>query len=252
MATSAFASIPEGGLHSRITTRLALRVVESDRAGRIVAFPKEADLCAQLGVSRSVLRESMKVLADKGMVEMKPRAGTRSKPRAAWRLLDPDILSWQAAAGPDAQFLKDLCEVRLAIEPTAAGFAAVRAADHELRRIATCLEERREAVGSPAIDRLIDLDLAFQAAVVEASHNPLLVQLSASIRGPFRVALALTSRFPASVRLGLEAHEILLESLRRHDPLGARRAAEEVVGLAMLAVEKGLRSARRPARKDTK
>jgi len=85
---------------------------------------------------------------------------------------------------------------------------------------------------------------------VEASHNPLLVQLSASIRGPFRVALALTSRFPASVRLGLEAHEILLESLRRHDPLGARRAAEEVVGLAMLAVEKGLRSARRPARKD--
>ena len=143
-------------------------------------------------------------------------------------------------------------EVRLAIEPTAAGFAAVRAADHELRRIATCLGERREAVGSPAIDRLIDLDLAFQAAVVEASHNPLLVQLSASIRGPFRVALALTSRFPASVRLGLEAHEVLLESLRRHDPLGARRAAEEVVGLAMLAVEKGLRSARRPARKDTK
>ncbi len=251
MATSSFVAIPEGRLHSRITTRLGLRVVEADRAGHIVVFPKEADLCAQLGVSRSILRESMKVLADKGMVEMKPRAGTRSKPRAAWRLLDPDILSWQAAAGPDARFLKDLCEVRLAIEPTAAGFAAVRAAGHELRRIESCLDERRKAAGPPDIGRLIELDLAFQAAVVEASHNPLLVQLSASIRGPFRVALALTSRFPASVRLVLEAHEAVLQALRRHDPLGARRAAEEVVGFAMLAVEKGLRSARRSARKDT-
>jgi len=133
-----------GRLHSRVTSLLAHRVIDSDRNGEIVTFPKEADLCLELGVSRTSLREAMKVLADKGMVEMKPKAGTRSKPRAEWRLLDPDILSWQAEVGADAQFLRDLCEVRLAIEPTAAGFAAVRATEEELARIEQCLEERRK------------------------------------------------------------------------------------------------------------
>jgi len=174
------------------------------------------------------------------MVAMKPRAGTHSKPRAAWRLLDPDILSWQAAAGADAAFVRDLCEVRLAIEPTAAGFAAVRATEDELERIESCLEQRRRAARLSAGERMIELDLDFQSAVVKASHNPMLVQLSASIREPFRMALALATRYRASVRLGLEAHETLLGSLRRRDPLGARHAAEEVVGLAMLAIEDSL------------
>jgi len=235
----------EGRLHPRVTSQLALAVIRSERAGRQVAFPKEADLCEQLGVSRSILRESMKVLADKGMVEMKPRAGTRSRPRSAWRLLDPDILAWQAALGPDPRFVRDLCEVRLAIEPTAAGFAAVRATAAELRTIEACLEARRRAAGHAAADALAELDLAFQSAVVDASHNQMLAQLSASIQEPFRAALKLASGYPASVRLGLEAHEVLVESLRRRDPLGARRAAEEVVGFAMLAVEKGLKGRRR-------
>jgi DNA-binding FadR family transcriptional regulator len=227
----------EGKLHARVTSQLARRVVESDRAGRVVGFPREADLCRQLGVSRSILRESMKVLVDKGMVEMKPRAGTHSRPRALWRLLDPDILGWQAEAGPDRQFLRDLCEVRLAIEPTAAGFAAVRATAGEIAAIEACLRERK-ATGRAKVARLADLDLEFQAAVVEASHNPLLAHLSMSIRKPFRAALAYISRIPAAVQLGLEAHEALVEALRRRDPVGARKAADEVVGLAMLAVER--------------
>lgn len=227
-----------GRLHPQVTSTLARHVIESERRGAVIAFPKEADLCLQLGVSRSILRESMKVLVDKGMVEMKPRAGTHSKPRSSWRLLDPEILSWQAELGPDPQFLRDLCEVRLAIEPTAAGFAAVRATDAEITSIEACLEERRKVSGQAKPERVIELDLTFQSAVVDACHNPLLAQLSASIRHPFHVALAYTSRFPAAVQLGLEAHEVLVDSLRRRDPLAARRAAEEVVGCAMLAVEK--------------
>ncbi len=249
--SAAFPVVMQGRLQPRVTAALARRVVESDRAGTVVAFPKEADLCRQMGVSRSILRESMKVLADKGMVEMKPRAGTHSRPRAEWRLLDPDILSWQAEMGPDPQFLRNLCEVRLAIEPTAAGFAAVRATDHEVASIESLLDERRKAAGRMRPERLIELDLGFQSAVVEASHNPLLVQLSSTIRSPFRVALAYTSRFPATVQLGLEAHEELVESLRRRDPMGARRAAEKVVGYAMLAVEKALKAEARTKAKET-
>jgi DNA-binding FadR family transcriptional regulator len=242
----------EGRLHPRVTSLLARRVIDAEKTGALLAFPREADLCRQLGVSRSILRESMKVLADKGMVEMKPRAGTHARPRAAWRLLDPDILSWLAQAGPDPRFLRDLCEVRLAIEPTAAGFAAVRASAAEIAAIEACLDERRHAARDARGDRLVELDLAFQSAVVEACRNPLLAQLSASIRQPFRAALAYTARFPATVQLSLQAQAALLDSLRRRDPLAARRAAEEVVGFAMLAVEKGLRAEARTQRKESR
>ena len=98
-------------LTTRVTRILAGRVMDQDRRGRPLVFPKEADLCLELGVSRTVIRESMKVLADKGMVEIKPRAGTRARPRSHWRLLDPDILAWQAESHPSAEFLRGLCEM---------------------------------------------------------------------------------------------------------------------------------------------
>lgn len=240
MTAPSVLSTSGGRLHARLTAQLAQRVIESDSKGRIITFPREAALCQELGVSRSILRESMKVLVDKGMVEMKPRAGTHSRPRTAWRRLDADILTWQAAQAPDQQFLRDLGEVRLAIEPTAAGFAAVRATSAEIRAIETCLDQRRKAADSMDLGTLIDLDMAFQAAVVEASHNGLLSHLCASIRGPFRVALTVAVQRSSSVRLGLDAHDVLVDSLRKRDPLAARRAAEDVVGLAMLAVESSL------------
>lgn len=229
-------------LHARVTGALARHVIDAERTQTRVAFPREADLCQQLGVSRTVLRESMKVLADKGMVEMKRRAGTRSRPRSEWHLLDPDILGWQAEAHPDAQFLRDLCEVRLAIEPTAAGYAAVRATQQEIEAIQGLLDAREAKTASSKADDIIQLDLSFHTAVVAASHNPLLEQLTSIIREPFRTALACTSRFRSTVELGLDAHHALVECLRRREPLGARRAAEKIVGLAMLAVEKAITS----------
>jgi GntR family transcriptional regulator, galactonate operon transcriptional repressor len=237
--------VSPGNLHQRTTRALARQILEAES---ILAFPKEADLCAQLGVSRTVVRESMKVLADKGMVEMKPRAGTRSRPHSAWNLLDPDILAWQAETRPAADFLRDLCEVRLAIEPTAAGFAAVRATPGEIETIARCLEARA-ACGRRSVEEIVDLDLAFHSAVVAASHNPLLAQLSDTIRTPIRMAFACTARYRSVVELGLEAHRHLLGCLRRRDPMAARKAAEEVVGLAMLAIEKVVQA--RPRKKSS-
>ena len=134
-------------LHDAVTRALALQVMRAEYASEQVDFPNEATLCQQLGVSRSILREAVKVVADKGLVEVRPRSGMRSKPRSTWNLLDPDILAWQATMLPDVRFLRDLCEVRLAIEPTAAGFAAVRATAEELSAIRTCLEKENQRRG---------------------------------------------------------------------------------------------------------
>ena len=226
-------------LHATVTRKLALHIIQSEREAGAVSFPNEADLGQQLGVSRTVLREAMKVLADKGMIEMRPKTGTRARPRVDWRLLDPDVLRWQAETSPDIRFLRDLAEVRLAIQPTAAGFAAVRATPEDLEAIEAALI-RREAVGRRgSAEAVSGADLDFHEAVVAASHNPLLVQLSQAIREPFRASLTIIVGTPVKAALGARAYRELLSALRRHDPVTARQAAEKAVGMAMIATEEG-------------
>lgn len=224
-------------LHDRVVRQIAMSLIEAERSDEPIVFPNETDLCSQLGVSRTVIREAMKVLADKGMVEIGPRVGTRARPRSEWRLLDADILAWQAEIHPDPRFLRDLCEVRLAIEPIAASFAALRASLEELEAIERCLERREAKIEAASFDEIIDLDLEFHTAIVTASHNSLFLQLDTVIRHPFRSALCCTSRLPDTLALGLEAHRNLGVALQRRDPLAARNASEQIVGIAMLAVE---------------
>lgn len=229
-------------LHGAVTRELALRIIESERKSELISFPNEADLSTQLGVSRTVVREAMKVLVDKGLVEMRPRAGTRSRSRENWNLLDPDILTWQAELAPDARFLRDLCEVRLAIEPTASGFAAVRATPDQLDQIAQELMAREALHDGASLEKIVDHDLRYFHAVIAASHNPLLINLHANIREPFRTTLLFTFRSTTTIALALKAQRDLFKALHRKDPVLASKAAERAVGVAMLAVEEKLKA----------
>lgn len=228
-------------LHDRVTRALALQVLGAERESRLLVFPNEADLCLQLGVSRSILREAVKVLADKGMVAVRQRLGTRANPRTAWNQLDPDILNWWAELGTDPQFLRELCEVRLAIEPTAASFAAVRGTQEEIEAIGRCLQQREAGLKAANLSMAVDLEIDFHAAVLAACHNPLLEQLSRAIRRPLRTALCYTTGLHTSDLLESAAHRQLFEAIRHHDALKARTTAEKVVGLAMLRVEDAIK-----------
>jgi DNA-binding FadR family transcriptional regulator len=162
--------------------------------------------------------------------------------RTAWKLLDPDILSWQAELTPDARFLRDLCEVRLAIEPTASGFAAVRATSEEMDEIARRLMIRGALAHDAPLESVVDLDMQFLQAVIAASHNPLLVNLNEIIREPFKSALLYTFRSVSSIALSLKAQRDLFRALHRKDPVAASRAAERAVGVAMLVVEEKVKT----------
>jgi len=224
-------------LHGRVTRALALQILEAERNARPLAFPNEAELCRQLGVSRTILREAVKVLADKGMIEARQKLGTRAKPRRAWNQLDPDILGWWAELGPDTRFLRDLCEVRLAIEPTASGFAAVRATFGEIVSIGQCLKLREAKIKASNFAEAVDLNLEFHSAIAAASHNSLLEQLNRAISRPLRIALSYTTGLHASDVLDIAAHRQLYEAICNHDSMKARAAAERIVGFAMRGVE---------------
>ncbi|MFZ0792591.1 MAG: FadR/GntR family transcriptional regulator [Candidatus Korobacteraceae bacterium] len=228
-------------LHGRVTRALALQLIQAERSGQLIAFPNEAELCRQLGVSRSILREAVKVLENKGMVQVRPRSGTKSRPRIDWNQLDPDILAWQSQLKPDPRFLRDLCEVRLAIEPIAAGFAALRASQEEIAVVRECLARRLEILAVKDLEAAIDAELRYHTSVIAASHNPLFQQLNTTIHAPYRIALSYTLLLPASVALELEEYRKLTEAIEQRNPLAARRSAEEIVGFAMLAVEQVIR-----------
>src|SRR5205809_5241457 len=118
---------PEQSLHGRIVHAIGRRILSGDlRPGDLL--PAEPDL----GASRTVVREAVKVLAAKGLVESRPKTGTRVRPRDAWNLLDPDVLAWQREGASPAQFLRKLTEVRRIVEPAAAELAAERASSREL------------------------------------------------------------------------------------------------------------------------
>src|SRR5262245_24324022 len=86
-------------LHDQITRYLALQILQGKLRDGLPGFSSETELSDHLKVSRTALRESIKVLAAKGLLEVRPKVGIRIRPRDEWNLMDPDLLAWQGEAG---------------------------------------------------------------------------------------------------------------------------------------------------------
>ncbi len=98
-------------------------------------LPREDDLAEKLGVSRTSVREAVKVLSAKGLLQARRRVGVRVRARDEWNLLDPLVLSWHPDVGRDKSLIDSLIEARRIIEPEAAALAAIRATADDLARI---------------------------------------------------------------------------------------------------------------------
>ena len=214
------------GLHRVVVDALGLRIVRGDLAAG-QTLPPEADLSAELGVSRTVVREAIKVLAAKGLVESRPRVGTRALGRTHWSLIDPDVLAWQVQAGPDAAFFADLVEVRDFIEPRAAEIAANRATFEERAELLR-LQDELEAAGadSPASIRI---DLALHAAILGATHNGLLAQMTGTIIAALGASSVSSIRVPGGSERMNHAHRLVVEAIGRADPAAARQSMEALI-----------------------
>src|SRR5881398_3488194 len=130
---------PRRGLHGELVHEIGVRILRGElRPGDLL--PTEEELQGELAVSRTVLREAIKVLAAKGLVEARPKIGTRVRPRDAWNLLDPDVLAWQQRGAGSPSLLRALTEVRRSIEPAAAELAASRADAGDLAALGAALE----------------------------------------------------------------------------------------------------------------
>ena len=106
-------------LFAHVVEELGTRIIKGDLTPD-TPFPIEADLGREFGASRSVIREAVKSLAARGLLESQTRTGIRVMPPMHWNLLDPEVLSWRYSVMPQSQFYTELFEIRMMIEPKAA------------------------------------------------------------------------------------------------------------------------------------
>lgn len=198
-------------------------------------LPVEKDLAAEHGVSRVVVREAVKALAAKGMVVVRPRTGTRIRPRESWNLLDPQVIGWRAAPpGPgcrrDGAFIADLMELRRIVEPPAVRLAAARARPDDLLAIRTAFTGMQAAVGGHG--DYVTADLAFHGAIVAAAHNQFLRQLSPALSEILTTSFRLSSRDQSRGAASLSLHEDVLRGIETREGDAAVAAIERLIVLA--------------------
>ncbi|MEQ1954621.1 FadR/GntR family transcriptional regulator [Mesorhizobium sp. CN2-181] len=219
-------------VHNTVVSVLASRIL----GGEYVpgdALPREDELCAMLGVSRTSVREAVKVLSAKGLVESRRRAGVRVLPRDNWRLLDPVVLGWHPAIQDDEELVSGLLEARRIFEPAAAELAARRATAADLAEIERALVGMRNNI-SHNLNAVCQADLAFHKSVIVASHNVVLKGLVGMLGIALRATFLVTNANPLmdAQSRALSAHVAVLEAIRVRDTAGARSSMNRLLDIA--------------------
>jgi DNA-binding FadR family transcriptional regulator len=152
-------------------------------------LPTEPRIQEEFGVSRTAVREAIRLLSAKGLTVSRPKIGTRIRPISDWNMLDPDVLRWHVDQQPSEEFIHHLFEMREIIEPAAASRACERATPEEIAVIGAAMEGiQNEARGSP---QQIRADINFHMAILEGSRNPMLRSVGALIQSALEITFSL-------------------------------------------------------------
>lgn len=194
------------------------------------SLPNDAQMMAQFDVSRTVLREALKTLESKGLVEARPKVGTKVSPRSRWNYFDPMVLAWLYQAGPDQKLLRQLTDVRLAMEPKAASEVAQSRTADDLRLMNYWIRQMEKSLGAPLNFAIADFE--FHVTIANACKDPFLKSLLAVME--LGHCCAYQAFVSAEMNIGeelLKTHARLMERIEQRDPEGARRAALAAINL---------------------
>lgn len=184
-----------------------------------------------LGVSRTPYREAIRTLVAKGLLESRPKAGTRVTQRERWNILDPDVLAWMFADQPNAAFVRDLFELRDLLEPAAARFAASRRTQHQLDQMEAALAGMRAHGLASEPGRAADQ--AFHHALLAASGNVALASLASSVGAAVQWTTHFKQRASKRPRDPLPEHEAVYRAIAAGDAAAAGAAMAELLRLAL-------------------
>jgi DNA-binding FadR family transcriptional regulator len=218
-------------LHGSIARDLGVRIV-SGRLKPGHVLDGEVESSEQLQVSRTAYREAVRILSAKGLVESRPKVGTRVSPRERWHLLDPDVLAWIFSGDPDPSVLYGLFELRSIVEPPAAALAAERRSQKHLDAMRRALDGMARHTLHIAAGRLADE--AFHAALLEASANPFITSLSNGVTAAVHALTEFKQRIAPLERDPVPDHERVYNAIASKDSEAARHAMADLIRLAIM------------------
>ncbi len=227
----AMSGVRNGPRPARLATvvvdQLAHRIIGGELAAGSI-LPTEVALGEEFGFSRTVMREALKLLEERGLIRVEQGRGTTVQPRESWALLDADVLAIALQYDADTVLLDDLLRVRRVLEADMARVAAVRLTEAELAQLTENLDSMAQSTGDYA--RFRALDLAFHQLVMKASGS----EVGRAIVGTIHAYGARSSRLTepgsrASLKRTVAEHRGIQEALVARDgELAASRIAAHI------------------------
>ncbi|MFI7644910.1 FadR/GntR family transcriptional regulator [Micromonospora sp. NPDC049460] len=217
----------EAGLHARVLDHLGTAICGGELAAGAVLNIDE--LVERYAVSRSVVREVLRVLASIGFIETRRRVGVMIRPTDAWNVFDPQVIRWRLASSGRIAQLRSITELRTAIEPHAALLAASRVGHDEASDLVGLAAKMWAAGKAGDEERFLRLDIEFHRRVLVASGNEMFVRLQEL------VAEVLTGRHQHHLmphhphEQALQLHAEVAQAIQRRDGERARRAMVQLM-----------------------
>ncbi|WP_268800789.1 FadR/GntR family transcriptional regulator [Pseudomonas huanghezhanensis] len=175
----------------------------------------ESALGEEFGVSRTVIREAIKTLVAKGMLEVGPKVGTRVLPVRSWNLFDPQVVGWLAEKGLSESFVKDLLDLRRAIEPMAVRWACERASPQQIAEVQAAYQVLEASVTDKGDYN--NADQRFHEAVLAASHNQFIEQMLPALGALLAISFEVSSGVPGELGRTLPLHKDLADAIATRD-----------------------------------
>lgn len=211
-------------LQAQVAERIGTGIIRGDVAPG-EPLPSEMRICEMLQVSRTVVREAIRMLSGKGLVESRAKSGTRVRPPEQWNQFDPDVLRWQFDSADLTTYLVKLFRLRSTVEPMAAAYAAMSATAEDIAGIRAAADAMAAAESNEA---WVVADIAFHRAVHVATRNeffwPIAQMFEVVLRRSFDLVAPGDHR-PRSIA----EHRQVMEAIVAHDPDGARRAMDILI-----------------------
>ncbi|MGB3338493.1 MAG: FadR/GntR family transcriptional regulator [Devosia sp.] len=220
---------------SAIARQIGTAILRGEHAPG-ATLPGELELAVQFGASRNIVREAIKVLAGKGLVESRKKAGTRVRYRADWQMLDRELLAWRLEGGTEIGFATDLLALREAIEPAAAA-AAARHQDREAIQAIRTAFSGMVAAGTDR-KRFAGPDLQFHKAILAASGNEFMTAFGGMIEAALAAFIGISLRHREAPGPSIPMHEAVLLAIETGDPERAHAAMLALLARTRTNIEK--------------
>ncbi|MEO5670926.1 MAG: FadR/GntR family transcriptional regulator [Ramlibacter sp.] len=217
------------------TVDLLGEAIVSGRYAVGASMPAEPILCEELGVSRTVVRESVKSLVAKGLIVTGPKVGTRVLSEDQWNWFDPDVINWHAKAGLTMEFLRDLQDLRRVVEPAAVRLAAERATPADIEAIEAAYVGMKRAVEHGG--DYVTFDLRFHQGLLRAAQNRMLVQMSKALSALLRTSFEISTSRKDGPASSLPLHRAVLDAVIAHEPARAEKAILKLIDSARNDIE---------------